>query len=386
MNVLFLTQFFSTTRGGGEYLFNIMAKELLKNNHKVWVITNRIIGEEYQENEAKLIFVKPDLEYKGGLPPKFLDNIRYSINAIREGRKIIRNENIDIIHSNNFAPALAGSVLSFLTKKPHITAIWDIFTLCGKDYWKKWVKQSGVSKIHEFIGPRFEKLILKIPSNVIHTISEATKEDLLNFGSKKPIHVILPSIESVCKMDAELNPFQFVCIGRLVFYKNVEVLIRALVKIKKIEPKIKLIIIGGGPHINVLKNLTDEYGLEHNIEFRGFVTEKEKMRIISESNSLLFPSLCEGFGLVILEAFSQAKPVLVSNLRPMSEIVEHKNTGYVIDPQNETKWADHILNLIKNPDESKRMGNNGLSALETKYGRNRMYNKILEMYNDVLQK
>jgi glycosyltransferase involved in cell wall biosynthesis len=386
MNVLFLTQFFSTTRGGGEYLFSVMARELSKNNHKVWVITNRIIGEEYKEDKVKIIFVKPDLEHKGGLPPKFLDNIKYSINSIREGRKIIKNENIDVIHSNNFAPALAGSILSFLTKKPHVTAIWDIFTLCGKDYWNKWVKQSGVSKIHEIIGPKFEKLILKIPSSAIHTISEATKEDLLSFGSKKPIHVILPSIETISKIDAELNPFQFVCIGRLVFYKNVEILIRAFAEIKKIEPKVKLIIVGGGPHINILKNLTNKLDLESNIEFKGFVTEKEKMKIVSESNSLLFPSLCEGFGLVILEAFSQAKPVLVSNIRPMSDIVEDKETGYVIDPQNEAEWIEKILNLIKNPSESKRMGNNGFQNIGIKYNKNKMSSRILEMYQKVISR
>jgi len=385
MNVLFLTQFFSTTRGGGEYLFSIMAKELLKNNHNVWVITNKIVGEDYHENEANIIFVKPDLEHKGGLPPKFLDNIRYVINSVREGRKIIKNQNIDVIHSNNFAPALSGSILSFLTKKPHITAIWDIFTLCGKDYWSKWAKQSGVSKIHEIIGPKFEKFILKIPSNVIHTISEATKEDLINFGSTKPIHVILPSIESVGKVDTELNPLQFVCVGRLVFYKNIEVLIRAFVKVKKIEPNAKLIIIGGGPHRNILKNLTREQGLENTIEFRGFVKEKEKIQIISESNSLLFPSLCEGFGLVILEAFSQSKSVMVSNFRPMSDIVENEKTGYVIDSQNDTRWAEKILNLIKNPDESKRMGENGYSNLKGKYSQNTMYDRILEMYNDVIK-
>jgi glycosyltransferase involved in cell wall biosynthesis len=385
MNVLFLTQFFSTTRGGGEYLFSIMAKELVKNNHKVWIITNKIIGEKYQENEVNIIFVKPNLVHKGGLPPKFLDNIKYFINSVREGRKLIKNQNIEIIHSNNFAPALAGAVLSFLTKKPHVMAIWDIFTLCGKDYWNKWVKQSGVSKIHEIIGPKFEKFILKIPSNVIHTISEATKDDLLYFGSTKPIHVILPSIESVCKVDIELNPLQFVCVGRLVFYKNIEILIRAFVKVVKFEPKARLIIIGGGPHRSVLKKLAVELSLEHNIEFRGFVNEKEKFQTISESNSLLFPSFCEGFGLVILEAFSQSKPVLVSDIKPMSDIIENQETGYVIDPENEEKWADSILNLIKNPDESKRMGKNGFKILGKKYSMNIMFDGILDMYHEAIE-
>ena len=49
-----------------------------------------------------------------------------------------RKENeIDIIHSNNFTPAIAGGLISLFSSKAHITSIWDIFTLCGCDYWKK---------------------------------------------------------------------------------------------------------------------------------------------------------------------------------------------------------------------------------------------------------
>jgi len=385
MNILFLTQFFSNTRGGGESLFSLMSKELSKNNHNVWIITNKIIDEKYSQKD-KIVFVKPDLVYKGGLPPKFLDNLRYLINSIIEGRKIIKKEKIDIIHSNNFSPALAGAVLSVITKKPHVTAIWDIFTLCGKNYWHKWVEQSNVSKIHEFIGPKFEKLILKVKNDAIHTISEATKEDLVKFGSKKPIHIILPSIEQIEKINSNTNPLQFVCIGRLVFYKNIEILIRAFSNITKSEPKSKLILIGEGPHKPILKKLVNDLKLENNIEFKGFVTDIEKIQIISESNSLLFPSLCEGFGLVILEAFSQAKPVLVSKIRPMSDIVQHGKTGFVVDPQDEQDWTKKILEMIKNPTCSEEMGNNGFQIFLEKYDKKKMCEKILEMYYEVISR
>ena len=75
-------------------MFCLIAKVLAENHHKVWVITNRISNEQYMEHEnIKLIFVKPTLEYKGGLPPAFSDNLRYVINAIKEGLKIIKKEN-----------------------------------------------------------------------------------------------------------------------------------------------------------------------------------------------------------------------------------------------------------------------------------------------------
>jgi len=88
MKVLLLSQFFSTTRGGGEYVFSIIAKKLAENNHKVWIITNKILGEDYNtHNNVKIIFVPPNLEYKGGLPPGFLDNLRYTFNSNLGPRK-----------------------------------------------------------------------------------------------------------------------------------------------------------------------------------------------------------------------------------------------------------------------------------------------------------
>lgn len=383
MNVLLLSQFFSTTRGGGEYLFSIIAKSLAENDHKVWIITNKISDEDYTlHKNIKLIFVPPTLKHKGGLPPGFLDNIRYTINAVLTGMQIIKNEKIDIIHSNNFSPALAGSLLSYFGSIPHITSIWDIFSLCGKDYWHKWIKQTGVSRLYVFLGPRFEKLILKLPHSAIHTISETSKEDLIQFGATKPIHVILPAIENLDHEMVNSNPLQFVYVGRLVFYKNLEVVLKAIKIAKQTEPKIKLIIIGDGPHKKTLEELTKNQGLESNIEFKGYANTAEKMKSISSSNALIFPSLCEGFGLVILEAFSQNKPVFVSNIKPLSDIVSHGNNGYVLDPLDEKVWADYLIKAINNPGETSMMGKNGNHLLISSFNRDLMYRNLIEMYTE----
>jgi len=259
LKILLLSQFFSTTRGGGEYLFSILAKKLSENDHMVWVVTNKIIDESYEnKTNLTLVFIAPTLKYEGGLPPTFLENLKYIVNGIKMGLRIIKNEKIDIIHSNNFSPAIVGSILSVITSKPHVTSIWDVFTLCGKDYWRKWAKQKGVSKIHGIIGPMFEKLVTKVPSKIIHTISDATKDDLIRFGTKKPIRVISPAIEESVKENVVQNPFQFIYVGRLVFYKNVEILIKAIHLAQMTEPKIKLLVVGDGPHKDHLSHNSEQ--------------------------------------------------------------------------------------------------------------------------------
>ncbi len=380
MNILLLTQLFSK-KGGGEYVFSLIAKKLAQNENQVWVITNKIIGEKYPaDDRIKIVFVKPDLEYKGGLPVSSLVHLRYIIGAVREGLKIIKKEKIDIIHSNNFAPALAGSILSYFTSKPNIITIYDVLSLCGKNYWKIWGDQTYMSKLNSYLPPLLDRLMIKLRCSCIHTISEATRDDLITFGVKKPVHVISPTIEAYCTIEP-VNHLQFVYVGRLLFSKNLEVAIKAISIARKKEPGIKLVIVGDGPHKNILQTLASKLGLESNIEFKGHVSEDEKIKLISSSVALVFPSLCEGFGLVILEAFSQNKPVMVSDVRPSSDIVTHGINGYVLNPHDGTIWAEYFIRIISNPEEAVKLGRNGNSLLKDKYNQDIMYEKIISMYN-----
>ena len=116
--------------------------------------------------------------------------MKYLINAVKIGRKIIKENKIEIIHSNNFSPALAGSTLSFFTKTPHITTIHDMFSIYDKEFWKKWKKQSNVSGTNARLVPFFEKLMMKFRFNCIHTVSDATKKDIQKTGTKKQINKI----------------------------------------------------------------------------------------------------------------------------------------------------------------------------------------------------
>jgi len=216
-------------------------------------------------------------------------------------------------------------------------------------------------------------------------VSDATKDDLIKLGIKKPIFVIPNAIEFSEFLPRKINPYQFIFVGRLVFYKNLEVVIRAIDIVRKKQSKIKLIIVGGGPHKKSLVKLTSKLKLEKNVEFKGYVSSEEKLKLMGESTALVFPSLLEGFGIVILESFSQKRPVLVSNVRPLSDIVSSK-TGYVLDPHNEVEWANAMLEFIENPDIVNSMGSKGFKELDEKYSLQKMYERIFSMYEDVAKK
>jgi len=358
---------------------------MAQNGHKVWVITNNVKGETYQETEnLKIITVNPIIQYKGGLPPSFVDNLRYAFNTFQIGRKIIKDQNIDVIHSNNFSPALAGSLISYFTKKPHITTIHDIFSTYDKDFWKKWTSQANVSQTNARLVPFFEKLMMKFRFDCIHTVSDATKKDIQKIGTKKPIHVIPNCIQDEEQIITEQKKNQFVYLGRLVFYKNVEIIIQAFNIVTKEFPDANLVIAGDGPHKSSLQELVKKLDINNSITFAGYVTPEQKKKLLCESNALLFPSVIEGFGLVMLESWQQNRPVITSDIPPMSDIIQHEKTGLVIDPHDGKKWAEKIIQLIKNPNISDEMGRNGNQVLKTKYNEELFYERLIKMYNDTL--
>jgi len=387
LNVLLLSQFFSTTKGGGEYIFKTIAGSLVTKGHKVWVITNNVKGETYQESEnLKIITVSPTIQYKGGLPPSFTDNIRYTINTFQKGRKIAKEQNIDLIHSNNFSPALAGSLISYFTKRPHITTIHDIFSVYDKDFWKKWTRQTNVSQTNARLVPFFEKLMMKFKFDCIHTVSDATKNDIQKIGTKKPIHIIPNCIQDEQQIITESKKNQFVYLGRLVFYKNIEIILKAFKMVTKKFPDVTLMIVGDGPHKSSLQELINKLDINNNITFTGYVTSEQKRKILSESNALLFPSLIEGFGLVMLESWQQKRPVITSNIPPMSDIIENNKTGFLINPNDEKEWAEKIISIIKDPNISDEMGKAGNKVLKRKYNQELFYENLIKMYDDILSK
>jgi len=384
MNILLISYHFLPGFEGSTSLVTTIADLLANNGHKVWVITHRFKGVEYKTHpNIKIVFVSSELSF-GENKTSLSRTIRFTLAAIQAGLKIIKKEKIDIIHSNAIAGP-AGAWLSYLSSKKHIMLIHDVYS-ADPNFWKEWKKQEGNSSFNALLGKLLEKVYVHSRYAAIHTVSEASREDLIKVGVKKPIYVIYNAIPIKDAKIIQTNSYQFVYVGRLVFYKNLQVVIKALKLLKEKFSEINLIIIGKGPYRIHLEKLVEQYNLQKNVTFMGHVSDEEKNQIIASSQALVFPSLFEGFGLVILEAFMQKKPVLVSDIRPLSDIVEHKKTGLVISPYDENAWATAMEAIIKDSLTAARIGSEGRKEIDEKYSLKHMEEKLEKMYKEILGK
>ena len=90
------------------------------------------------------------------------------------------------------------------------------------------------------------------------------------------------------------------------------------------------------------------------------------------------------FGLVILESFSCNRPVIVSNVRPLSDIVDDKINGFVVESKDDSKWAESMISLIRDPENASNMGKIGKKKLDHIYAQDKMIVEIESMYHEIL--
>jgi len=145
-------------------------------------------------------------------------------------------------------------------------------------------------------------------------------------------------------------------LGTLQPRKNIPVLIEAYAKIKNQLPGVKLVLAGGKGHnydpgidamIQVCKLNTDE------VIFPGFILEEDKKAVMFLADSFCFPSLYEGFGIPILEAFSANLPVIVSHIPPHQEVAGDATLFF--DPKNVDDLAEKILKLTTDENSKKQL-------------------------------
>jgi glycosyltransferase involved in cell wall biosynthesis len=380
VKILYITQFFSFTRGGGEATFYFFARELAKRGHEIFVIRHRITPFEKLEGNLKVIDVYPAVKYMGGLPPSMKDNLLYLFNAIKAGCKIVKKHGVDVIHANNFTPVLVGSFIAKRCGIPLVVTIHDVFSVEGWRYWHLWARQFGVSPLSIAIGPIFERATLMAPATIIHTVSERSRKDLIEFGVDRPIFVVPNGIDlSLYSKANEVKP-QAIYVGRLVFYKNLEVAINAFKEVLKVIPEARFIVVGDGPMRETWMNYVMKLGLKDKVKFTGYVSHKEKVRLISESCALIFPSLFEGFGMAILEAYACGRPVVVSNVEPLTDIVTDGYTGYLADPADPREWAEKMIRLMADRLKASRMGLNGRKLVEERFSIQKIAESIERLY------
>ena len=145
-------------------------------------------------------------------------------------------------------------------------------------------------------------------------------------------------------------------LGSLEPRKNVKFLLDVWRDVARVRGDARLIVAGTGPLLNELRAYSRTLGMDPAVIFPGHVPAAEKVDYYRLADVLVFPSLMEGFGLVVAEAMSCGLPVVVSNRGSLPELVVPAAGGLVVDPTDREGFTRGILTLLGDPALRRRFG------------------------------
>jgi len=223
-------------------------------------------------------------------------------------------------------------------KKPFIITVHDLINIKFKDTFN----------IDDEIGFQMRRLINK--ANRIIAISENTKKDLIEIFNINPdkIDVIYHGYNKKNSLKSEniIKKFgQYILfVGARSQYKNFKILAEAISKLLKTEKNLKLVCVGR-PFNNEENLLLSKLGIANQTKAL-YVNEDTLNDLYSNALLFVYPSLYEGFGMPILEAFANNCPVCLSNTSCFPEIAG--NAGAYFDPHDQESVLFAVKNVIYN--------------------------------------
>jgi glycosyltransferase involved in cell wall biosynthesis len=246
-------------------------------------------------------------------------------------------------------------------------------------------------------------------ADLVITVSYAMKDELIKLGfPKDKIEVCYNGVdpqkynpetvkaEEVKKLRESYgikeDESMILFIGRLVGVKGVDKLIMAMPHVLQKYPKAKLVVVGVGDMQEYLKNLVNTMRLQDSVKLNfNFISEEERILHYAACDVAVFPSLYEPFGIVVLEAMSMERPVVVgaagvSGMREVVTCYGEEQCGFHVNPSNPADIAWGINSALESPEKKQWLGKNGRRRVLKEFTWERAAERTIELYEQVVKR
>jgi len=186
------------------------------------------------------------------------------------------------------------------------------------------------------------------------------------------------------ELNISKSDFVFGFVGQLDERKGLRDLLPAFEVVNSKFKNAKLLLAGEGSLRQEIENFIKTKQLENSVFLLGYFENIPEF--MANINTLILPSLWEGFGIVLIEAMASEKSVIATNSSNLPEIVENGKVGLLVPPQNYKQLADAMTTLISQPEMSAKMGEAGKKLVEEKFTLNRMVEELEQYFYSILDK
>jgi len=384
MRIAFFTNCYKPLVNGVVTSISSLKEAYERKGHEVYVFAPKV--EDYVDQEKNVFrYRSVNLTNKVKYPLPIPLSFRV--------KKVINEFNPDIVHIHH--PFLLSSVAIMYGKKLGIPKILTIHT--QYEQYAYYVSPIPKRITHEAIKIIISNLAYK--TDCITTPSTSMKKIIEGYGIKNRIEVIPNAIHLISfqendelkrteiknKYNLKEDDKIILFVGRVASEKSIDKLIKALEIIKKRDNnKVKLLIVGNGPAMDELKQLTRTLKVEKDVVFAGTVSYEEIQHYYKMAYVFTIASTTETFGIVTIEALASGVPVVAIKAPGAVDILTDGLDGLLADDDVE-KFANALEKIIKEPELREKLSRGALKTSE-KYSINTISERMLNLYREAIKK
>jgi lipopolysaccharide heptosyltransferase II len=284
--------------------------------------------------------------------------------------EIINKEEIDIVHARSRVPAWIAYFACRRTKA--------IFITTCHGYYKKHL----FSNIMGW-GKRVIVLSNVIARHMIEDFSVPHERIKL-----VPRSVDLGKFKYLDPKNKRKDDFNVGIIGRITPLKGHLHFIKAMARISRLVPRLKIWIVGDAPaskeaYKEELQILVRRLGLWHCTEFLG--TQRDIPAILEHLDLVVLATTThEAFGRVVVEAQAAGVPVVATKVGGVIDIIEDGKNGLLVPPADAKGMAEAIMRIYKDTQFARELAENAYAKVKEKYNLDLMVKNTLDVYREAL--
>lgn len=239
-----------------------------------------------------------------------------------------------------------------------------------------------------FIGIAFRFILGR--ADFVTTISTYLSDTARKYGYDGPAEII-PNGVDVEKFKVKNEKLKMkdgkiiITTSRLVPKNGIEILINAIVEVKKNMPDIQCWILGDGPEKESLKLTVKSLKLDENVLFFGSVPYDDIPKYLHEADVFVRPSRSEGMGNSFVEALAAGLPIIGTPVGGIPDIIKDGETGLFVKVDNAKDLAEKIKRLLNDKNLSEKIVENGRKMAEERFSWNKIANSYEGLFKSYIQ-
>lgn len=323
--------------------------------------------------------------YDGALENETIDGIK----IIRKGSRNLFNYYVKRFCKQHLSEVKYDIVVDDINKIPFYTPSFikiPLLAISHHFFGSSIFKEAGlISGCYVYASEKLIDFVYK--KTPFTVVSQSTLDEFLERGFDEKNFTIIPNAieQSLFPMQV-MNKTEYPTItyfGRLKKYKSVDHVIEAFKLIESEFWNAKLNIVGSGDYRPNLEKLVKSYGLENKVTFYGFVSDEEKVKLLTESHCVVNPSMKEGWGITNIEANACGTPVISANVPGLKDSVLEGKSGVLYSYGKINELADKMRTII-NDNEYRENLSKGSVEWAKEFSWDASANQMLDLLQKVI--